>query len=65
MNQPPSIGPDRAADVEAGGDDAEYAPGHARRGGGAYQHVARGHDHAGEEAGRRHGRQQQHNAEID
>ena len=56
---------DGAADVEAGGDDAEHAAGHAGRCRCAHQHVARGHDHAGEEARRRHRRQQQHHAEVD
>ena len=49
---------DDAADVEAGRDDAEHAPRRARRRGPAHQHVARGLDHAEDDAGSPHGQDQ-------
>src|SRR5579872_6035010 len=57
--------PDCAADVETGGDNAEYAPRHARWCRGAHQHVTRRHDHAGEKSRGRHCRQQQDDPEIE
>jgi len=56
---------DGAADIEAGGHDAEHAPERARRGGGPHQHIPRRSDHARQEPRRAHRRDQEHRAEID